>query len=87
MATSHPSLEQADSLRPLKNQLPTMYDLPSENPGSPVLPDEFQPQLLSAKPGKSRSDPHMAVELLSLGTAGDDLGQTQRSNPAELSTK
>ncbi|MFM7423890.1 MAG: Uma2 family endonuclease [Elainella sp.] len=36
---------------PPRETLPTMYDLPSENPEEPGLPDEFhdlQPQLLSA---------------------------------------
>ena len=41
----------AESHRPDKLSWPTMYDLPSENPEEPGLPDEFhdlQPQLLSA---------------------------------------
>ncbi|MBR8836566.1 MAG: Uma2 family endonuclease [Stigonema ocellatum SAG 48.90 = DSM 106950] len=40
---------QTDPPRPAKEVLPTMYDLPSENPQEPGLPDEFhifQPQLL-----------------------------------------
>ncbi|WP_425525973.1 Uma2 family endonuclease [Halotia branconii] len=40
---------QTDPPRPAKEALPTMYDLPSENPEEPGLPDEFhafQPQLL-----------------------------------------
>jgi Uma2 family endonuclease len=40
---------QTNQPRPPKNQLPTMYDLPSEDPEEPGLPDEFhdfQPQLL-----------------------------------------
>lgn len=40
---------QADPPLPAKKVLPTMYDLPSENPEEPGLPDEFhdfQPQLL-----------------------------------------
>ncbi|MEM9909047.1 MAG: Uma2 family endonuclease [Cyanobacteria bacterium P01_D01_bin.44] len=44
-------IEQTDPPRPPKETLPTMYDLPSENPEEPGLPDEFhylQPQLLSA---------------------------------------
>ena len=43
MALSHPR-------QPLRPDLPTMYDLPSEDPEEPGLPDEFhdlQPQLLS----------------------------------------
>ncbi|MGL5062058.1 MAG: Uma2 family endonuclease [Microcoleus sp.] len=41
---------QTDPPRPAKETLPTMYDLPSENPEEPGLPDEFhglQPALLS----------------------------------------
>ena len=51
MQTS-PSLRlppQIDLPRPAKETLPTMYDLPSEDPEEPGLPDEFhlhQPQLL-----------------------------------------
>jgi Uma2 family endonuclease len=40
---------QTDPPRPAKEALPTMYDLPSEDPKEPGLPDEFhifQPQLL-----------------------------------------
>jgi Uma2 family endonuclease len=40
---------QTDPPRPPKEILPTMYDLPSEDPEEPGLPDEFhifQPQLL-----------------------------------------
>ncbi|MFN6572270.1 Uma2 family endonuclease [Dendronalium sp. ChiSLP03b] len=40
---------QTDPPRPAKEALPTMYDLPSEDPEEPGLPDEFhafQPQLL-----------------------------------------
>lgn len=40
---------QPDPPRPAKDVLPTMYDLPSEDPEEPGLPDEFhnfQPQLL-----------------------------------------
>ena len=43
-------IEQGDPPRSPKDVLPTMYDLPSENPKEPGLPDEFhalQPQLLS----------------------------------------
>ena len=48
--THKPSLEQVDPPRSPRETLPTMYDLPSENPEEPGLPDEFhdlQPQLLS----------------------------------------
>jgi Uma2 family endonuclease len=44
------SLFQGHPQRPLNPTLPTMYDLPSEDPEEPGLPDEFhdlQPQLLS----------------------------------------
>jgi hypothetical protein len=40
---------QTDPPRPSQEVLPTMYDLPSEDPEEPGLPDEFhdlQPQLL-----------------------------------------
>jgi len=43
-------VEQCEPPRPARETLPTMYDLPSENPESPGLPDEFhyrQPPLLS----------------------------------------
>jgi Uma2 family endonuclease len=43
-------IEQTDPSRPPKETLPTMYDLPSEDPEEPGLPDEFhdlQPRLLS----------------------------------------
>jgi Uma2 family endonuclease len=43
-------IPQTDPPLPAKETLPTMYDLPSENPEEPGLPDEFhalQPQLLS----------------------------------------
>ncbi|MBD2309643.1 Uma2 family endonuclease [Chroococcidiopsis sp. FACHB-1243] len=42
-------MEQTDPPRSPKETLPTMYDLPSEDPQEPGLPDEFhdfQPQLL-----------------------------------------
>jgi Uma2 family endonuclease len=47
---SRTSREQEDPPRAPKDTLPTMYDLPSEDPEEPGLPDEFhdlQPQLLS----------------------------------------
>ncbi len=43
-------VEQTDPPRSPRETLPTMYDLPSEDPEGPGLPDEFhdlQPQLLS----------------------------------------
>jgi Uma2 family endonuclease len=45
-----PTLEQLSSPQMLKQNLPTMYDLPSHDPREPGLPDEFhdlQPELLS----------------------------------------
>lgn len=48
--TRKPALEQVDPPLSPRETLPTMYDLPSENPEEPGLPDEFhdlQPQLLS----------------------------------------
>jgi Uma2 family endonuclease len=51
MSNTPVSTKRADSLKLDKLSLPTMYDLPSENPEEPGLPDEFhdlQPQLLSA---------------------------------------
>jgi Uma2 family endonuclease len=44
-------IKQTDPPRSPKETLPTMYDLPSEDPEEPGLPDEYhylQPQLLSA---------------------------------------
>lgn len=49
--THKPSLEQVDPPRSPRETLPTMYDLPSENPQEPGVPDVFhdlQPQLLSS---------------------------------------
>jgi len=43
--------EQHEPPLPAEEMLPTMYDLPSEDPSEPGVPDEFhilQPQLLSA---------------------------------------
>jgi Uma2 family endonuclease len=51
MTLSHPLTKKAEQLKPTNTTLPTMYDLPSEDPEEPGLPDEFhdlQPQLLSA---------------------------------------
>ncbi len=50
MLQQRPSIPQTDPPLPAKLTLPTMYDLPSEDPKEPGLPDEFhdlQPQLLS----------------------------------------
>jgi Uma2 family endonuclease len=51
MTRSRLFVEQTGGIKPAKEVLPTMYDLPSEDPEEPGLPDEFhdlQPQLLSA---------------------------------------
>ncbi|MEM9006873.1 MAG: Uma2 family endonuclease [Cyanobacteria bacterium P01_F01_bin.86] len=48
--TTHRSVAQTDPPLSPRETLPTMYDLPSEYPEEPGLPDEFhdlQPQLLS----------------------------------------
>jgi len=48
---TRPSIKQTNPPRSAKETLPTMYDLPSEDPKEPGKPDEFhdlQPQLLSA---------------------------------------
>jgi Uma2 family endonuclease len=51
MTLSRLLIEQTGDIKPDKASLPTMYDLPSEDPEETGLPDEFhdlQPQLLSA---------------------------------------
>ncbi len=51
MFARKPRVEQTDPPRSARETLPTMYDLPSEDPNEPGLPDEYhalQPQLLSA---------------------------------------
>lgn len=51
MSVAKPSFEQVDPPRSPKETLPTMYDLPSEDPEEPGLPDEFhiwQAQLCSS---------------------------------------
>lgn len=51
MSIARSPIEQTDPSRPPQETLPTMYDLPSEDPKEPGLPDEYhylQPQLLSA---------------------------------------
>ncbi|OCR01554.1 hypothetical protein BCD67_18870 [Oscillatoriales cyanobacterium USR001] len=50
MLQQRSTIPQTEIPLPAKQTLPTMYDLPSENPEEPGLPDEFhswQPQLLS----------------------------------------
>jgi len=49
--TDPPRSQSVSNGESLRETLPTMYDLPSEDPEEPGLPDEFhdfQPQLLSA---------------------------------------
>jgi Uma2 family endonuclease len=73
-------IEQTDPPRPPKETLPTMYDLPSEDPEEPGLPDEFhlwQPQLLSftfEPPAYSRDRIFTAsdLNLRALGINPDD---------------
>ncbi|MBU7582489.1 MAG: Uma2 family endonuclease [Nostoc sp. TH1S01] len=62
---------QTDPPRPAKDYLPTMYDLPSEDPKEPGLPDEFhifQPQLLRETffPPKYRTDEVFTASDLNL---------------------
>jgi len=50
MSLAKDFIEQTEPPRPAKETLPTMYDLPDEDPEEPGLPDEFhylQPHLLS----------------------------------------
>lgn len=50
LPNTRPWIPQTDPPRSPRETLPTMYDLPSEDPEEPGLPDEFhdlQPQLLS----------------------------------------
>ena len=60
---------QTDPPRPAKETLPTMYDLPSEDPEEPGLPDEFhdfQPQLLRetfCPPSYSRDQIFVGADL------------------------
>ncbi len=62
-------VEQTDPPRSPRETLPTMYDLPSEDPEEPGLPDEFhdlQPQLLSRTlrlAGYSRDKYYTASDL------------------------
>ncbi len=62
--------QQADHLfRPAKESLPTMYDLPSENPEEPGVPDQFhilQPEVLTqtfCPPGYSSKQMMTASDL------------------------
>ncbi len=51
MFSGKPFVEQTDPPRSPRETLPSMDDLPSEDPQEPGLPDEYhylQPQLLSA---------------------------------------
>lgn len=61
------SVPQTDPPRPARDTLPTMYDLPSEDPEEPGLPDEYhylQPHLLSAT---LRLSTYAADEVFSVG--------------------
>ncbi|MEB3289390.1 MAG: Uma2 family endonuclease [Leptolyngbya sp.] len=135
---TNPYIVPADVPLPPRESWPTMYDLPSEDPEEPGLPDEFhdfQPQLLSAtfrladvaedrlftaadlnlyydishprwykRPDwfavvdvprfcsngdlrlsyvtwHEQVNPYLVVELLSPGTADEDLGLTQATQP------
>ncbi|MGB7315633.1 MAG: Uma2 family endonuclease [Nodosilinea sp.] len=60
-------VEQTDPPRSARETLPTMYDLPSEDPEEPGLPDEYhylQPHLLSAT---LQLTTHAANEVFSVG--------------------
>jgi Uma2 family endonuclease len=62
-------MHQSDPPRPPKETLPTMYDLPSEDPEEPGLPDEFhiyQPRLLQETfrpPNYPANDVFVATDL------------------------
>ena len=62
-------MHQSDPPRPPKETLPTMYDLPSEDPEEPGLPDEFhiyQPRLLQETfrpPNYPANDVFVALEV------------------------
>lgn len=60
-------VEQTEPPRSPRETLPTMYDLPSENPEEPGLPDEFhalQPQLLS----RTCRPPQISAQQMFTGT-------------------
>jgi hypothetical protein len=62
---------QTDPPRPPKEVLPTMYDLPSEDPKEPGLPDQFhllQPRLLDEtfRPANYPSDQILVASDLNL---------------------
>jgi Uma2 family endonuclease len=60
-------MQQTDPPRSAKQTLPTMYDLPSEDPKEPGVPDEFhilQPRLL----GDSFSPPNYAADQVFTAT-------------------
>ncbi len=66
---SKPSIAPPSRGAPLKADLPTMYDLPSEDPKEPGLPDDFhnhQPQLLRETFSSSAYPPeqvYIAIDL------------------------
>lgn len=67
MVQFRPHIPQTDPPRPPRETLPTMYDLPSDDPEGPGLPDEFhllQPQLLS----ETFNSPQYPSEWVFMGT-------------------
>lgn len=86
-------IEQTDPPRSPRETLPTMYDLPSEDPEEPGLPDEYhylQPQLLSAtfRLTNYSSDQVFSVGDMNLYTEGnwiptDAEQEQQRAEQAE----
>lgn len=85
---SYSSIPQTDPLRSPQEILPTMYDLPSEDPEEPGLPDDFhdlQPQLLSrslvfdgyrASPlGKAQAEAQLAQAARNLVATSIDITQ------------
>jgi hypothetical protein len=75
---------QTDPQRPPKTHLPTMYDLPNEDPGDPGLPDVFhdiQPQLLRetfCPPGYTKDN----IERATSGRTGIQTSRTTSRSPA-----
>ncbi|MEB3359341.1 MAG: Uma2 family endonuclease [Synechococcales bacterium] len=68
-ANRKPQVKQSDPPRSPRETLPSMYDLPSEDPEEPGLPDDFhdlQPQLLSRTlrlSGYTRDNWYTATDL------------------------
>lgn len=66
--STKPSVPQTDPPLPARETLPTMYDLPSEDPEEPGLPDDFhyfQPQLLreTFQPDYPQEQVYVATDL------------------------